>query len=348
MILRVFRWLAWGRRIAGRLPGRRRTVYVDQRVAEYRDLWSAAARAIGADFVDLESDKWEVRRGDRSTRISNDLVQFDDPVVLALAGDKSYCYRLARLAGVPTPDPVTYPLHQLDKVLARMPMGAGPYVVKPARDTGSGMGVTVGVTSRIGLASAMALASLYSDRIIVGRLVAAETVRLLFLDGVMIHAVRRTGVRIHGDGSSTIEALLGRVETGPVPVDRFVRWTLTQQGLSVDDVPVEGTAIVARWLPQGVDATRELRTIYNDDVTDLIDPTLVAEIQPLVATLGTRFAGVDLLTNDPGRSLVESGGAFIELNTTPGLHHHCQPSADGTACAIAVKVLEALLDDRVR
>ncbi len=185
------------------------------------------------------------------------------------------------------------------------------------------------------------MASLYSDRIIVEQLKAAETVRLLFLDGVMIHAVRRTGVRVTGDGSSTIEQLLGRVGSGAVLIDRFVHWTLSQQGLSVDDIPAAGITVVARWLPRDVDATRELRTIYQDDVTELISPELVDEIRPVVTALGTRFAGVDLLTNDPGRTLAASGGVFIEMNTTPGLHHHCSPSPDGTACDVAVKVLRS-------
>jgi cyanophycin synthetase len=341
MIIRLFIWLAWWRRLAGALFGRRKTIYVGDRIDEYRGLWSSAAEAIGADFTPLAHEIWEVRSGDRRTRISNDLVQFDDPVVLDLAGDKTYCYELARGLGVPTPEPQTFGRGELSRVLRQLSLDRGPYVVKPAKGTGSGVGVSVGVRSRFDLANALALASIHSRRIIVERLVAAETVRLLFLDGVMIHAVRRTGVRVEGDGTATIAELLGRLEPRPIAVDRFVQETLAQQSLAPAHVPAAGATLVVRWLPADIDSSRERRTIYDEDVTHLVGPTLVAEVAPLLAALGSRFAGVDLLTNDPSRTLVESSGVFLEINTTPGMHHHCPI---GERCTAAETVLGRLLE----
>jgi len=340
VIIRLFVWLVWWRRAASALFGRRKTIYVGDRIDEYRGIWSSAAQAIGADFVPLAHDIWEVRSGERRTRIANDLVQFDDPVILDLAGDKSFCYELARGLGVPTPEPQTFARAELGRVLRQLSLDGGPYVVKPAKGTGSGVGVSVGVRSRFDLASALALASTHSRRVIVERLVAAETVRLLFLDGAMIHAVRRTGVRVEGDGSATIAELLGRSEPRPVAVDRFVRETLAQQGRSLDDVLPAGATTVVRWLPADIDSSRERRTIYDEDVTHLIAPALVGEVAPLMAALGSRFAGVDLLTNDPSRTLAESGGVFLEINTTPGMHHHCPI---GEPCTVAETVLGRLL-----
>ena len=344
MILRLFGGLVLLRRALTKLLGRRRTIYVGDRVDEYRALWSAAARAIGADFDRLADDVWEVRAGDRTTRISNDLVQFDDPVVLDLAGDKSFTYELATRLGVPTPEPRTFGRDELRTVLRQIPIDRGPYVVKPAKGTGSGVGVSVGVRSRLDLASAMALASVHSRRVIVERLVAAETVRLLFLDGAMIHAVRRRGVRIEGDGDSSIADLLGRLQPRAVEIDGIVRATLAQQGRSPEEVLPAGVGMVARWLPAESGWSRELRTIYDEHVTELIAPALVQGVAPLLAAVGSRFAGIDLLTNDPTRSLAESGGVFLEVNTTPGLHHHCAPSATGEPCPVAVTVLRRLLE----
>lgn len=343
MIFMLLRGTAQWRRAVGSAFGRRKTIYVGGRVAEYRALWSTAARAIGADFTSLSPDVWEVRSGDRRTRISNDLVQFDDPVVLDLAGDKSFCYNVASDLGVPTPEPRTFSRDELDRMWRRMPLDGRPYVVKPATGTGSGVGVSVDVRSRFGLANALALASVYSRRVIVERLVAAETVRLLFLDGVMIHAVRRRGVRVVGDGTSTIAGLLGRLEPRPVPIDRFVRETIAQQGRSLDDVVPAGTVLVARWLAADIRSSQELRTIYDEDVSHLVAPALVDEVAPVLAAVGSRFAGIDLLTNDLTRSLAESGGVFLEVNTTPGLHHHCSPSEPSASCVVAEIVLRRLL-----
>jgi cyanophycin synthetase len=344
VIIRLFVWLVWWRRAASTLFGRRKTIYVGDRIDEYRGLWSRAAEAIGAEFSPLAHEIWEVRSGERRTRISNDLVQFDDPVILDLAGDKSFCYELARGLNIPTPEPQTFGRGELSRVLRRLPLDRGPYVVKPAKGTGSGVGVSVGVRSRFDLANALALASIHSRRVIVERLVAAETVRLLFLDGEMIHAVRRTGVRVQGDGTATIADLLERMEPQPIQVDRFVLATLAQQRLALDDVPAQGAMTVVRWLPADIDSSRERRTIYDEDVTHLVAPALVAEVAPLLAALGSRLAGVDLLTNDPSRTLVESGGVFLEVNTTPGMHHHCPI---GERCTVAETVLGRLLEQRV-
>ncbi len=341
MIIRLFVWLVWWRRAASAMFGRRKTIYVGDRIDEYRGLWSRAAAAIGAEFTPLAHDTWEVRSSERRTRIANDLVQFDDPVILDLAGDKSYCYELARALGVPTPEPQTFGRGELSRVLRQLSLDRGPYVVKPAKGTGSGIGVSVGVRSRFDLANALALASIHSRRIIVERLVAAETVRLLFLDGAMIHAVRRTGVRVEGDGTATIGDLLGRLEPRPIPVDRYVEETLAQQGLSLADVSAAGAMTMVRWLPADIDSSRERRTIYDEDVTHLVGPALVMEVAPLLSALGSRFAGVDLLTNDPSRTLVESGGVFLEINTTPGMHHHCPI---GERCTVAETVLRRLLE----
>ena len=345
MLLALLAGLARGRRVLRELSGRGRQVYVGGRVNEYLAMWMAAALAIGAELTPISDDAWEIRSAEHRTRIVNDRVQLDDPVVLALAGDKSYCDRVAEELGIPTASPRTYRHADLERVIRTVSLRDGPLVVKPAKGTGAGAGVSVDVRSRLGLAIGLAVASTYSRTIIVERLVAAETVRLLYLDGRMIHAVRRTGVRVVGDGTSTIADLLRVAGPGgtPVPVDRFVRETLRQGGRSPDEVPPAGVSVVARWLPHGTSRTDELRTAYDEDVTDQVGEALESEIGRLVAAVGTRFAAVDLLTNDPTRPLAETGGVFLEVNTTPGLHHHCAAVQAGP-CPTAVAVLRRLLD----
>lgn len=342
VVIWFLRGLGWGRRAVRSVLGLQRTIYVSDRTTEYRAMWLAAAHAIGGDLKAVSADVYEVTLGDRHTRIANDLVQFDDPVVLQLAGDKSFCYQVAAQLGVPTPGPVTYGRSGWGDAWRHTPLDAA-CVVKPGAGTGSGVGVTVGVRSRLALADAVALASLHSPRVIVERLIAAETVRLLFLDGEMIHAVRRRGVRVEGDGQASIATLLAGARPSAVPIDRNVLATLAQQGRSTTDVPASGEIIVARWLAADVHSSRELRTIYDEDITDLVAPALIAELAPILSAVGARFAGIDVLTNDPTRSLVASGGVFLEVNTTPGLHHHCRSSASGMSCLIAETVLRRLL-----
>src|SRR4051812_42843585 len=138
--------------------GRPATRYVWQRVEEHRRCWEAAARSIGAEFVALSDDVWEVRRDDRSTRIANDLIALDDPVTLQIAGDKELCYRLAAERGVRIPDFEVLDRADLVGGLRRVRLGTHPLVVKPAKGTSAGIGVTVGVRTRDELIRAVALA----------------------------------------------------------------------------------------------------------------------------------------------------------------------------------------------
>ena len=61
----------------------------------------------------------------------------------------------------------------------------------------------------------------------------------------------------------------------------------------------------------------------------------------VAGAFGVRFAGVDFVTPDPAAP-VSAGGAFIELNTTPGIHHHdVEPRV--RPLPAAVRVLSSLL-----
>jgi len=336
--LRAARWSATALRLSAAALGRR-TVLVEDRVDEYRGYWQAAARELGAEFVPLDRAIWEVHRGPTRVRIANDLVPFDDPVTLELAGNKAFCDGLARAAGVPVPDSVVCNLSNLP--LAHRLLGRA-LVVKPAEGTSSGKGVTVGVETRAQLERAAALASFFSGRIVVAEMVAAETCRLLYLDGECVHGVRRRGLRVTGDGDTSIQGLLERRGRGSEAADRITHLTLAAQGLSVESVPEDGRTVVARCLPAGERKTRELRTVYDEDITGRVHSSIVEDMASLVRAVGSRFAGVDFLTNDPGVPLRESKGVFLEVNTTPGIHHHYVGPADGRR-TVAVRVLERLL-----
>jgi glutathione synthase/RimK-type ligase-like ATP-grasp enzyme len=80
--------------------------------------------------------------------------------------------------------------------------------------------------------------------------------------------------------------------------------------------------------------------VYDEDITALVGPGLAADGARVVAAIGSAWAGVDVVTDDPGVPLAERG-AFLEINTTPGILHHC-PAGEG-ACPTAMRVLERLL-----
>jgi cyanophycin synthetase len=136
---------------------------------------------------------------------------------------------------------------------------------------------------------------------------------------------------------------MGRAEPALNARDPIVSDTLSGQGLSRDAIPPAGASVLVRNLPMGRFGGRELPTVYDEDVTHCIAPALIEELQGVVTAVGSRYAGVDIITTDPSVSLAKSGGAFIELNTSPGLHQHYL-SADGVEHhALAARILGRLL-----
>lgn len=346
--LRLRRLQARLSRIARRRLGLDRTVYVDQRLDEYRNYWAEAAHVLGAEFVSLTERIWEVRHGERRTRMVNDFVQANDPVILQLTSDKAYCARVAEEIGVPMPQPwTTFRLDELDRAQQFAADLKVSLVVKPARDSDSGRGVTTYVRRPAELEQAMVLASIFCPDIIVQRMLPGETCRLLFLDGACVHAVRRRGVRVRGDGRAPICDLL--VQTGLHAGDSMVAPTLAAQQLSLKSVPAIGEEILVLGWPAHERSRRELRTVYDEAITGLLHPRLVEQASLLLRALGSEeFAGVDLVTVNPSLPLEATGGALLEVNAMPGIHHHYVAAEWGQREPIAATVVRYLLSRSTR
>jgi cyanophycin synthetase len=258
--------------------------------------------------------------------------------------------------GLPVPAHLVFSTAELDAAERFMASRRGEFfVVKPAASTSGARGVTTHVGSPAELRSAAALASLYGERILIERWVPGESYRLLFLDDELIHASRRRGWRVRGDGASTVGRLIAartgaglrRKRSRSEERDRMR--TLEAQGLQVDSVPERGRTVLVQSVDTALPTNIEMRTVFDEDATADIGPALRDQAARAVRAIGSRFAGVDIITLDPSQPLERSGGAINEINTTPGLHHHYyQLGSVGHGTSPAVRVLARLLDTDVR
>ena len=326
-----------------RLRGKAMTRDMSTLVPFYEHLWRDAARTLGAHVTELAPGLWRVARGASSTLIHNYIVQMDDPVVLRVAGDKALCHRLFTERGLRVPEYAVYTARELGVAEAFMKRFPGSsFVVKPADGTSGARGVTTHVVGRRACRNASVLASLYGSRLLIERWYPGESYRLLVLDGEMIHASRRRGCWVAGDGTSTIQTLLGPKHRSTTS-QRELAVTLEAQGLSLESVPEAGRAVLVRNVTQPIRGTVEIRTVFDEDVTDAIGPGLRDDAVRAAEAIGSSFAGVDIITCDPTTSLGESGGVINEINTTPGLHHHHGLTGRAAPKAPALAVLERLL-----
>jgi len=348
-VLNVQRKLARLKKMWTDMRGTSGQTYVWDRLDEYRDIWQAAAAEVGATFKVLGGDVYEVEKNGRRVRIKNDVLPFDDPVTLQVAGMKPLVYKLLAEHGLPVPDHLVFKLGEWPKALDFMRKYPRGVVVKPASGTSAGKGVTTHILTKRELRRASILASLYARELLIEPMIPGECYRFLVLEGEVVHAVRRRGPRLTGDGKSNVKSLIEaeneRRRGGQQPLldmDRDTHFTLAYQTLSADSVPAEGQTFLVKSVNEPGRKLVEVRTVYNETVTDEVSDSLKETARKAAGIIGSRFVGVDMITTSPTVPLPESGGVINEVNTTPGLHHHYDARAEKHPAA-ATRALAALL-----
>ena len=169
--------------------------------------------------------------------------------------------------------------------------------------------------------------------------------RLLYLDGECIDAVRRDPPSIVGDGARTIRELVRdenrlRLEAQhssmhPLREDGELRAHLRSMGRRLSDVPAPDEVVRVKG------AINENAARDNVRILDQVHPTLVAAGRVAAEAIQVRLAGVDFLTVDPTRPLEETGGVVSEVNTSPALHHHLLTVGPALDPGVATLVLDA-------
>jgi cyanophycin synthetase len=322
---------------AGKLIEERRSRF-------YRAVWDEAGVAQGCSVREL-GQTLEIRRDGMCLRVRNNLTSLDDPVTLRVAGDKPLVYRLLQGAAVPVPAHVVCRAGDVAAARRFMAANVRPCVVKPARRTAAGAGVSTGIDGLASLLPALARAGALCDEVIVEQEVGGDNLRLLYLDGELLDAVRRRAPTAVGDGTSTIrglveaenaDRLLNGIEASQtlLTIDRELRTTLRKQRYGLRSVPPRGAVV-------------KLKGVVNDnrgsdnEAVDPLSADVVAAGARAAAAVGARLSGVDVITPDPSLPLDEVGGVVIEVNTTPGYYYHYH-KRDGRA-PVATMILERLV-----
>jgi len=315
----------------------------EMRDALYRRIWSDAAKRVGAQFDDLGGGFYRVERRGRTTRLHQQVTELDDPVTLRLALAKPTVHRRLTDAGVPVPEHAEFNVRDPRPGREFLARCGGPCVVKPARGTAGGAGITAGVRSADELRRARMHAARYDERLLIERQAEGDLLRMLLLDGELLDAIRQRPPHLVGDGHSTMFELLmaenrRRVDAGgaaglaPLVLDLDAVLALRRAGRTPGFVPAAGDAVALKSI------TNDNRVEDRERCVTPLPAKLVETARAAVSALELRLAGVDLIAT--GDSVV-----ITDVNGTPGIHHHYlvpQPPADG---GVAVPILERLLSD---
>lgn len=315
----------------------------------YRSLWESAAIRIGATFRDWGFGLYRIERDGVLTVVRHSSIMVDDHLRLELMGNKALTYEILEEKGC------TVPLHAVfartdiapaDEFMAR---NKGPFVVKPASGTGGGRAVTTNVVGRRGLNRASRRAGCYDEHLIIEEQIAGASFRLLYLDGEFIDAVRRDPPIVTGDGRHSIRSLVRQenlrrltgdiVALSPLEIDCDAHNYLAFKGLRAGSIPEAGKTIIVK------QAVNENAAEQNHCIKDEVHPHTIALGQRLLADLGVRFAGLDVICQDISCPLTPDNGCINEINTTPGIHHHYLISSPGEGTPVAELVLRHLFEN---
>ncbi|MBA2115414.1 hypothetical protein [Bremerella alba] len=318
-----------------------------QRDEFYTHTWEQAASQVGASITHLESGLLEFNRKGQSTRVWKNYTTLDDPVTLRLAGNKPLVLRKLEALGTTVSPWKSFTLETLETTYEFL--DGSPHVVKPARNTGAGSGVTTCVRTKRELRNSVAIAAAFDTTLLIEKQIPGDNYRLLFLHGELIEVVRRKPPMVLGDGTHTIRQLVAtencsRREQGwrraqtILSIDDDMRRTLSESGMSVHSIPA-------------LDQLVALKTVINENragenqLVHGVCPEIVALCRDCARELNVTLAGVDIITTDLSVPLQASRGVVLEVNTTPGLYHHYDPVL--RKCRVASVILEAALRQSV-
>jgi D-alanine-D-alanine ligase-like ATP-grasp enzyme len=297
------------------------------RPAVYAEIWTDAARACGAEAAERDGGT-ELSRGDRRVLVHEEIVPLDDEAAVALSFDKPEVHELLARDGIAVPEHV---------VVSRRDLGRGeallPGVVKPARGTGVGAGITGGVRTAADLRRAALRAARYGDDLLVERELEGPVYRVLVLDGDVLDVIARRPPELTGDGRSTVLELVqaenarriearGHEALWALTIDPDLVLTLARAGLRLESVPDGGRTFAAK------STTNQNSARENESVR--VDEALLEVSRRAAALVGLRLSGVDLI-----------GDVVLEVNANPGLHHHYVVAGEPTR--VAEPILERLL-----
>ena len=315
----------------------------------YKSVWEEAAKTVGASVTYLYGSLAEIRCGDSVLRVDRNTTSLDDPVTLRVAGNKPLVYRLLAEHSLPVPRHCVCRADDLNSAGAFVGQLGRRCVVKPARSTGGGLGITTGVVTRRQLFAALGRAGAHCVDVVVEEQVEGGNYRLLYLDGELLDAVERRPPVVRGDGTSTIRQLVEAenadraaagmaASQGSIRVDAELRHTLKSSGRELGSVPAADELVI-------------LKTVVNDNrgtdnvpASDRVCREVVKACSLAAAAVGARLAGVDVITPDPGAPLADVGGIIGEVNTTPGYYFHYM--TNGAPAPVALLILERLCSAR--
>jgi len=289
---------------------------------------------------------WGVRRKIISESETSDI----SDVVVSIAQDKTLTKKLLANAFLLVPDGAI--VRTFEQALQQAENIGFPVVIKP-NDMNQGKGITVDIKNQDQLLAAFNIAKGFGTEIMVEKHFAGFDYRLLIINNKLAAAARRDPPCVIGDGSLTVKGLVEILNQNPdrgddhesvltkVPIDEVMQECLREQNITLDFVPAKGQIVRLR-------NSANLSTGGTaEDVTDFVHPQIISDAVLAAQVIGDNLWGIDVVCQDITKPLnleINGGtnGAIIEVNSSPGLRMHTNPTKGKPRPEIGERIVETM------
>lgn len=284
----------------------------------------ARRRGIRVDVLDAPDNYFKLSMGGASIVCRESLSEMTSSIAMSRCTDKKVTVRLLKNAGLRVPDQCIAGTPARNHMFLQK---HGSIVVKPS--TGEqGAGITVDVSTKNELETAINYARQVSHEILLEEMVRGQDLRIIVINYEVVAAALRKPPTIIGDGQHSVLELIKKQSRrreqatsgeSKIPIDEELRRTVHNAGHMLDDVLDKGKELKVRKA-----ANLHVGGTIHDVTADL-HPNLIEAAKQAAHVLDIPVTGLDFIVNSPS----ESEYVIIEANERPGLaNHEPQPTAE--------------------
>ena len=282
--------------------------------------------------------------GINQKRIQATIASTTSSIAVEIACNKEETKNLLEAAEIPVPKgTIVYDEEDLEASIKKIQY---PIVLKPVNGN-HGKGATTNIKTWEEAVEALAAAQKYGRAIICEKFITGRDHRILVINYKFVAAAIRTPAAVIGDGISTINELIEKVNSDPrrgyghekvltaIKIDDFTMNMLADKNYTLETIIKKDEEL---WLKP----TANLSTGGTaTDVTDLVHPSNVFMCERIARIIGLDICGIDIMAENLTEPLSETGGSILEVNAAPGFRMHLDPT-DGLPRNVAEPVIDML------
>ncbi len=282
--------------------------------------------------------------GKNQRRIQATVASTTSNIAVEIACDKEDTKNLLDAAQIPVPK--GYVVYDEDDLKDTIDKIGYPVITKPL-DGNHGKGVTTNLRNWDDAVRGMTAAKKFGRAVICEKYITGRDHRVLVINYKFVAAALRTPAAVIGDGKSSIQQLIDKVNADPrrgyghekvltaIKVDDQTENILVKLGYTLETVLKKDEEL---WLKP----TANLSTGGTaTDVTDLVHPSNVFMCERIARIIGLDICGIDIMADNLTQPITENGGAILEVNAAPGFRMHLDPT-EGIGRNVAEPVIDML------